>query len=406
MKKKLLLFVLLFAGLMSVRAQEAQERKADGALDIENIINVVPGYSVNGQFDVVLTNLNTADNTAFQFDIVLPAGFSYKGYEAGELLDGHNVTDGSVDNNDNYRRFTAANHSGNKPFKALQGVLLTIKFSVAAGTELGDKTINVKNAILTRNGDSWRVADFDKNIAVNRTITLDENETSAPVAIANVNVTVKRHLKAGWNTIILPFPVPAEQVETVFGAGTEIGEFIGNDAVEESGKIVKVKINFETKTSMEPHIPYIIKVPDDMDEFTVSAVDITTTNDDLIIEKGTRRDPKNMTGTYVTNTSIPKYCMFLSDNKFMFSKGQSKLKAFRAYFEIADADALYNATASGNAPAISFGFIDGSATFINTLEAKVEDANTPQVYYTLSGQRVTNPTRGLYIVNGRKVVIK
>ena len=28
------------------------------------------------------------------------------------------------------------------------------------------------------------------------------------------------------------------------------------------------------------------------------------------------------------------------------------------------------------------------------------------VYYDLSGRRVMNPTKGLYIVNGRKVIIK
>ena len=49
-------------------------------------------------------------------------------------------------------------------------------------------------------------------------------------------------------------------------------------------------------------------------------------------------------------------------------------------------------------------FDDEETTGIQTVEKKpvVND----NVYYTLSGQRVQNPTKGLYIVNGKKVFIK
>ena len=45
---------------------------------------------------------------------------------------------------------------------------------------------------------------------------------------------------------------------------------------------------------------------------------------------------------------------------------------------------------------------DGDVTAIETV--KSEKANNE--YYNLAGQRVANPTKGLYIVNGRKVVVK
>ena len=50
-------------------------------------------------------------------------------------------------------------------------------------------------------------------------------------------------------------------------------------------------------------------------------------------------------------------------------------------------------------------FEDGSTTGIETVETSkgnIEDG----VYYDLQGRRVENPTRGIYIVNGKKVVIK
>ena len=43
-----------------------------------------------------------------------------------------------------------------------------------------------------------------------------------------------------------------------------------------------------------------------------------------------------------------------------------------------------------------------SSTAISTVKAEVDDAEA--TYYDLQGRRVTNPTRGVYIVNGRKVV--
>ena len=45
----------------------------------------------------------------------------------------------------------------------------------------------------------------------------------------------------------------------------------------------------------------------------------------------------------------------------------------------------------------------GDVTAINKVEMKkVEDG----VFYNLAGQQVAQPTKGLYIVNGKKVVIK
>ena len=50
-----------------------------------------------------------------------------------------------------------------------------------------------------------------------------------------------------------------------------------------------------------------------------------------------------------------------------------------------------------------FGF-DGNTTSINEVRGKMEDVSGE--YYDLQGRRVSQPTKGLYIVNGKKVVIK
>ena len=43
------------------------------------------------------------------------------------------------------------------------------------------------------------------------------------------------------------------------------------------------------------------------------------------------------------------------------------------------------------------------ATAINAVKSNVVENGT---YYNLAGQRVNNPTKGLYIVNGKKVIVK
>ena len=62
-----------------------------------------------------------------------------------------------------------------------------------------------------------------------------------------------------------------------------------------------------------------------------------------------------------------------------------------------------------NAEAQAKGFVlefeDGGTTGIETIENS-KHSTEDGVYYDLQGRRVENPTRGIYIVNGKKVVIK
>ena len=46
--------------------------------------------------------------------------------------------------------------------------------------------------------------------------------------------------------------------------------------------------------------------------------------------------------------------------------------------------------------------LDGDVTAIKNIKVGTED----NIYYDLQGRRVLYPTKGLYIVNGKKVIIK
>ena len=73
-----------------------------------------------------------------------------------------------------------------------------------------------------------------------------------------------------------------------------------------------------------------------------------------------------------------------------------KLAAHRAGLKLAT---------SGFAPAkeLIFNFDDATTTGVNTVQSAAEKKN--DVIYDLQGHRVTNPSRGIYIVNVKKVVI-
>lgn len=57
---------------------------------------------------------------------------------------------------------------------------------------------------------------------------------------------------------------------------------------------------------------------------------------------------------------------------------------------------------------ITLDFGDGTTTILDVMSDKVDTGNVREdgVYYTLQGTRVQNPSKGLYILNGKKVFIK
>lgn len=82
---------------------------------------------------------------------------------------------------------------------------------------------------------------------------------------------------------------------------------------------------------------------------------------------------------------------------FYYLNGESyTLAAHRAYL-LTDSDIR---PASG--ARVAFNFDDGDPTAVVSVGENKQD----NVYYNLNGMRVTNPSKGVYVVNGKKVIIK
>ena len=391
MKKKIVLLLTLLASITYAHA--------DGFVSIENVRNAVPGYT--GSFDIVLSTSNTETFQAYQLDVQLPEGFSFSGtatnfsdcYKQGALLTTHATT--VSDQGNNTRRFSG-NANPNASFTSTSGTLLTIYFTVDANAS-GDLTANLKNISFANTSNaSVSSDDATGNITVGSVVTLSEDDTTAPIAISNVDVTVERTLKAGvWNTIVLPFDVPANQIATVFGEGTEIGSF--NECTVNGDN--SVTVSFTESNSINAHTPYIIKVSDNLTKIDATGVSITESSN-LTTDKssqafypgmGNVTITKKMIGSYVPVT-LDENLLFISDNNFMFSKGKSKLKGFHAYFNLSSANSAYARMR------ISF----DETTGIKSVKAGDEDDKI----FNLSGQRVAEPGRGLYIKNGKTIINK
>ena len=228
---------------------------------------------------------------------------------------------------------------------------------------------------------------------------LSETSITAPAEAPEVDVKVKRTINANeWSTICLPFAMSATQVKAAFGDDVQLADFTGymfNEAQE------TITLTFSTVTAIEANHPYVIKVTSAISEFTVDNVDIAPVEKPMV-NKGTSRKPKAFIGTYVANTTIGNGCLFLSNNKFLYSLGTTKMKAFRAYFDFIDL--LPDFEENYAETRIQMAFDDETTNVVELKDGRLEELKS---CYNLKGQRVEKPVKkGLYIRNGKKVIIK
>lgn len=102
-------------------------------------------------------------------------------------------------------------------------------------------------------------------------------------------------------------------------------------------------------------------------------------------------------GNMLVGTLAPTYVT--AGNIYGLSGGQFK----KINTGVMKANKAYLATTS-NAPALNIIFDENGATGIRSIDNG--QLTIDNVYYDLSGRRIEKPTKGLYIVNGKKVILK
>ncbi len=150
-----------------------------------------------------------------------------------------------------------------------------------------------------------------------------------------------------------------------------------------------IKMEEYTGTVLDETKGYILESANAEAVFTTTTATADGQTDNLL--KTTAKG-----GTVEANTI---YVLGKVDDKIAFyNYSGTTMPAYKAYLDKADIPS------GAKAVILSFDGDDDGTTAINGIEVAV-DAENNEVY-NLQGQRVMNPTKGLYIVNGKKVVIK
>jgi hypothetical protein len=217
-------------------------------------------------------------------------------------------------------------------------------------------------------------------------VSFDEEKNNSVEDYDIANVTIYRTVHQGYNTMILPFNLGVNQVKEVFGNESEVYNFSEN-----SDDAEKTVVNFKKGDgSINANVPVLVKAPEDKIELVFKGVQVVAPEDeDEIFVEGKNLD---FVGSYRTIAKIAAGDYFLNAGKIYKSEGKTGMKAFRAYLRTKSADVRAEL------------FIDGVATAIEAIDADNSVLNG--AIYNLAGQRVQKAQRGLYIVNGKKVVIK
>lgn len=399
------IFHLLTASLFSMG-----QAVADNVLTV-NEVQVPQG----GQARIEIGCDFDTEFTAFELQIALPEGLSLVADEDGypvieKAFDTNHILTGNLlPSNGNYKITCRSMENLSMPTSgALFSVTVQAGNDVTAGSML---TGNIVSCEFTRTADSGgqELDDTDFTIYVTEyRVVLDENSTVVPAEQTNVDVRVRRTINADeWSTICLPFDMTEAQVKEAFGNDVQLGDFVGADSeFDDADNVTGITVNFNDASAIEANHPYIIKVSEPVEEFTIDGVDIVADEDEAYIEfdngkSGSRRVVySGFYGTYHAGTVLDEFTLFLSSNKFYYSDGSIKMKGYRAYFEFLD---VLTEIEGGPHVKIFFGGDDDETGIDRVITVRRAENDV----YDLSGRRVgRQPQHGIYIVNGKKVVIK
>ena len=210
----------------------------------------------------------------------------------------------------------------------------------------------------------------------------DDDQTSTMMNTfggKEVNVELSRPIANGqWNTLCVPFNMSADQIESVFGAGTSVAVFSNaeNDVV-----------NFSTANEITAGIPCILYPANTVNKISLSNIPLKN----FLAPGSVKSTDYTFVGTLATTSPAGTIFYFANGNQIKKLTADGSIKAFRAYF------------ASNGQEARLFS-VDGIITAINTIKDEIQPDNTPA--YNISGQRVSKNYKGIVIKNGKKAIIQ
>lgn len=203
------------------------------------------------------------------------------------------------------------------------------------------------------------------------------------------NIRLDRTLQTGgWNTFCSPFNISSTDLTAMGITAKTLSSSTFDNA---TGKLT---LNFANATSIEAGKPYLVKVNATVQNPTfenVPTVSTTTPTETTYADFIPVMSPTNLTGG-------DKTVLFVSGgNTLTYPSGNGNINGFRAYFKLKDV-----AAAAAYTFDMSFDNTTGIQS-VSDVRRQMSDA-----WYTLDGRKLQGQptTKGVYIVNGKKTIIK
>lgn len=255
----------------------------------------------------------------------------------------------------------------------------------AEGMEAGEEGINV--------ADESLVKDFQ----LSHVFVISEEGANLFDA-TNAVVYLKPMLKDGLNAVALPFSLTKDEVYSIFGANADVYTFQGVKAA--SGVVqayfpsvmhadttvpeVAPEAQAEAEVAMEAGVPYLVYIDEEMQPQKFNAdvkaeMKKTVTENMDFVATAAEVDPADNQ-------------LVLDGTQFAKAAEGVKVLPFQAYLHAKNSD------------------IAGAAVNLHSMPDAVEgiviDREGDDVIYDLNGFRVKNPDKGIYIINGKAVMVK
>lgn len=211
-----------------------------------------------------------------------------------------------------------------------------------------------------------------------KAFVINENETYDNTQSGAGDVKLTRTIKEGMNSVVLPFQLTAEDIVTLGGEGAIA--YTVTDYANDNLKLAEA-------TTILANTPFFLKVVNLQNTNLFEFTDKTIVAGEPVVTVG----DATLVGTYAKIDAVPEGSYILSGGKFYLVNSTVSLKPTRAYVTIAE---------SSEVSALGFTFEDATAI------VGVESETVNGEVYDIAGRKVSAPVRGLYIANGKKVLVK
>lgn len=294
-----------------------------------------------------------------------------------------------------------SNDGDNVQYEGTTGEDGKAAINVIQSSRTYDVEIKSASGELYMDGVSVADASFEQTVTLLDVVTIEdftEHAGGKDAAVVYMNTT----LEAGFNAVALPFAITADEAAEIFGDGHVVMELTGDS---QEGNEVRAHFS-PIEGDMKAGKPYLVFVIHDtkpaMFKNKAIAADLQTASTDNLTLIPTTAATEVTPGmflltidNFVPNGETPAEITNAANGVMKAPAASTTLKSYRAY--VSPKSSMVDNVTFDNSTDIDTG--------IEGIEA--DSFTDDDLIYNLQGIRVNHPAKGaIYIVNGKKVVIK